>query len=166
VFHGENKHSPKTIIKEEFKMSVQDNIKLDEEEIAAWNAHDVDRAAAIFSDDVVWVDTSSPQPLNGKDAIRQYLQGWFSAFPDITITVKNRVVTEDQVAAELEFVGTNSGPLQFAPGAPAIPATGKKVNGKGTYFVRFKDGKPVEVHSYPDAAGMMMQLGLMPMPGS
>ena len=27
-------------------------------------------------------------------------------------------------------------------------------------------GKPVEVHSYPDLAGMMMQLGLMPMPGA
>ena len=145
-------------------MSVQENIRLDEEEIAAWNAHDVERAVAIFSDDVVWHDTSSPQAMN-KDGIRQYLQGWFSAFPDIKLTVKNRVVTEDQVASELEFVGTNSGDLQLAPGA-AIPATGKTVHGRGTYFVRFRDGKPVEVHSYPDLAGMMMQLGLMPMPGS
>ena len=147
-------------------MSIQDNIKLDEEEIAAWNAHDAERAAAIFPENVVWIDTGSPQPLQGKDAIRQYLQGWFTAFPDIKLTVKNRVVTEDQVAAELEFVGTNNGPLQFGPGTPALPATGRIVNGRGTYFVRFKNGKPVEVHSYPDAAGMMMQLGLMPMPGA
>jgi len=147
-------------------MSVQDNIILDEEEIAAWNAHDVERALAIFPDDVMWQDVSSPRPFNGKDAIRQYLQGWFSAFPDIKITVKNRVVTDDQVAAEIDFVGTNSGALQLAAGAPAIPATGRKVTGKGTYFVRFKDGKPVEVRSYPDVAGMIMQLGLMPMPGS
>ncbi len=147
-------------------MSVQDNIKLDEEEIAAWNAHDVERALAIFPDNVMWHDVSSPQAFDGKGAIGQYLQGWFSAFPDIRITVKNRVATEDYVAAELDFVGTNSGALQLAPGAPAIPATGRTVNGKGTYFVRFKNGKPVEVHSYPDAAGMMMQLGLMPMPGS
>lgn len=146
-------------------MSIQDNIKHDEEEIAAWNAHDVERAVAVFPDEVVWLDTGSPQPLQGKDALRQYLQGWFSAFPDIKITVTNRVVTEDQVASELEFAGTNSGPLQLGPGM-TIPATGKKVNGKGTYFVRFKDGKPVEVHSYPDLAGMLMQLGLMPMPGS
>jgi steroid delta-isomerase-like uncharacterized protein len=146
-------------------MSIQDNLKYDEEEIAAWNAHDVERAVAIFSDDVVWQDTGSPQAMHGKDAIRQYLQGWFSAFPDIKLTVTNRVVSEDQVASELEFVGTNSGPLQLGPGA-SIPATGKKVNGRGTYFVRFKDGKPVEVHSYPDLAGMMMQLGLMPMPGA
>jgi steroid delta-isomerase-like uncharacterized protein len=147
-------------------MSVQDNIKLDEEEIAAWNAHDVERAAAIFPDNVVWRDVTNPQPLQGRDGIRQYLQGWFTAFPDIKITVTNRVATEDYVAAEIDFAGTNNGTLQLAPGMPAIPATGRKVNGKGTYFVHFQNGKPVEVRSYPDAAGMMMQLGLMPMPGA
>ncbi len=146
-------------------MSIQDNLKQDQEEIAAWNAHDVERALAVFPDEVVWRDVSSPQAFPGKDAIGQYLQGWFTAFPDIEITVTNRVVTEDYVAAELDFVGTNSGDLLLAPGA-AIPATGRKVIGKGTYFVHFKNGKPVEVRSYPDVAGMMMQLGLMPMPGS
>ena len=146
-------------------MSIQDNLKIDEENIAAWNAHDVDRFLAIVSDDIMWNDVSNPQPFQGKEAVRQYMQGWFSAFPDIKITVTNRVVTEDQVASELDFTGTNTGDLQLAPGA-TIPATGKKVNGKGTYFVRFQDGKPVEVHSYPDLAGMLMQLGLMPMPGA
>jgi steroid delta-isomerase-like uncharacterized protein len=149
----------------EIKMSIQENLKYDEEEIAAWNAHDVERALAVFPDDVVWQDVSSSQPFSSKDAIRQYLQGWFSAFPDIKITVTNRAITEDQVAAEIDFVGTNTGDLQMAPGA-TIPATGRTVHGKGTYFVRFQDGKPVEVHSYPDSAGMMMQLGLMPMPGA
>jgi steroid delta-isomerase-like uncharacterized protein len=147
-------------------MSVQENLKLDDENIAAWNAHDVDRSLAVLSDDITWHDVGSPQPFTGKDAVRQYIQGWFSAFPDMKITVKNRVVTEDQVASEVEFTGTNSGPLKLAPGAAPIPATGRKITAKGTYFVHFKDGKPVEVHTYPDAAGMMMQLGLMPMPGS
>ena len=147
-------------------MSIQDNLKLDEENIAAWNAHDIDRFLAIVSDDIVWHDVGKPQPYKGKEAVRQYMQGWFSAFPDIKITVKNRLITEDQVAAEVEFTGTNTGPLELAPGAPLIPATGKQVTGKGTYFVRIKNGKAVEVHTYPDAAGMMMQLGLMPKPGS
>ena len=145
-------------------MSVQDNHRIDEAEIAAWNAHDVEQAVAIFPENVTWHDTSSPQAMN-KDGIRQYLQGWFSAFPDIKLTVTNRVVTEDYVASELEFVGTNRGDLQLAPGA-SIPATGKIVHGKGTYFVRFENGNPVEVRSYPDLAGMLMQLGLMPMPGA
>lgn len=147
-------------------MSVQENLKLDEKNFEAWNAHDVDGSLALYADDIVWQDVGSPQAFQGKEAVRQYIQGWFSAFPDIKITVTNRVITEDQVAGELEFTGTNNGPLQFAPGMPAIPATGKKANGKATYFVRIKNGKAVEVHTYPDTAGMMMQLGLMPMPGS
>lgn len=146
-------------------MSTQDNLKLDEENIAAWNAHDADRLLSLLSDDIVWHDVGNPEPLRGKEAVRQFAQGWFSAFPDIELTVKNRVITEDQVAAEVEFAGTNNGPLQISPNTPAIPVTGKKVTGKGTYFVRIRNGKAVEVHTYPDAAGLMMQLGLMPKMG-
>jgi steroid delta-isomerase-like uncharacterized protein len=152
--------------KEEIKMSVQDNLKLDEKNFEAWNAHDIDGSLALYSDDIVWQDVGIPEPLRGKEAVRQYIQGWFSAFPDIKLTVKNRVVSEDQVAGELDWNGTQSGPLQLGPGTPALPATGMKVTGKGTYFVRVKDNKAAEVHTYPDTAGLMMQLGLMPMPGS
>ena len=59
-------------------MSVQDNIKLDEEFIAAWNAHDPNAAVAVLSEDVVWQDVASPQPMRSKDAIRSYLGGWFT----------------------------------------------------------------------------------------
>jgi steroid delta-isomerase-like uncharacterized protein len=147
-------------------MSVQDNLKLDEKNFEAWNAHDIDGSLALYSDEIVWIDVGIQEPLRGKEAVRQYIQGWFSAFPDIKLTVKNRLVTEDQVAGELEWSGTQSGPLQLGPGAPAIPATGKKVVGKGTYFVRIKEHKAAEVHTYPDNVGLMIQLGLMPMPGS
>jgi steroid delta-isomerase-like uncharacterized protein len=146
-------------------MSVQENIRLDEEFIAAWNAHDPDCAVALLSDDVVWKDVGSPEPMHGKAAARQYMQSWFTALPDLKAVVKNRVVTEDQVAVEVGFTGTNSGPVQMGPDAPAIPATGRKVTGQGTYFLRIHNGKGVEVHSYPDVAGMMMQLGLIPSAG-
>jgi len=145
-------------------MAVQENIRLDEAFIAAWNAHDPDRALALLSEDAVWQDVASPAPMGGKAAMRPYLQGWFTAFPDLRAVVKNRVVSDDQVAAEVEFTGTNTGPLQMAPGAPAMPATGKHVKGQGTYFLRVQNGKVVEVHSYPDVAGLMMQLGLLPPP--
>jgi steroid delta-isomerase-like uncharacterized protein len=147
-------------------MSVAENTKLDEQFMAAWNAHDTERAVALLADDVTWQDVSIPQPMKGKAAVRQYMQGWFTAFPDMKATVKNRVVTDDQVAAEVEFVGTNTGPLQMGAGGPAMPATGKKVTGKGTYFVRIRNGKGVSVHTYPDVAGMMMQLGMGARPGA
>jgi steroid delta-isomerase-like uncharacterized protein len=145
-------------------MSTQDNLKLDEESIAALNAHDIERGLKVLSDDVVSYDISSPTPTRGKEANRKNSQGWLTAFPDNKVVVTNRVVSEDQVAGEVEFTGTNSGPLQLAADVPALPATGKKITGKGTYFNRIRNGKIVEQHTYPDVAGMMTQLGQMPAP--
>jgi steroid delta-isomerase-like uncharacterized protein len=116
---------------------------------------------ALLSDDVVWYDIGSPEPMRGKAAARPYLQAWYTAFPDLKSKVVDRIVTEDKVATEIEFTGTNRGSLQMSPSAPAIPATGKLVKGKGTYFLHIRNGKIVEVRTYPDTMGMMMQLGLL-----
>ena len=95
-------------------------------------------------------------------AMKQYVEGWFTAFPDLVGSVANIVANGDDVAAELTFKGTNTGSLQFNPNAPAMPPTGRVVNGRGTFFGRVQNGKFVELHTYPDVAGMMMQLGMMP----
>jgi predicted ester cyclase len=72
----------------------------------------------------------------------------------------NRVVGDDSVAAEIEFTGTNTGPL--AMGGQEMPPTGRTVTGHGTYFAKAGDGRITEFHAHPDIAGMMMQLGFMP----
>jgi predicted ester cyclase len=87
-------------------------------------------------------------------------QAWFTAFPDMSVKQTNRVVSDDAVGAEVQFTGTNSGPMMMA--GKEIPPTGKSVIGRGTYFARVRDGKVVEFNSYPDIPGMMMQLGFMP----
>jgi len=142
-------------------MSMQENVRVDDEFIAAWNAGDTGRTLAVLSDDVVWRDIGNPRSMNGREAARPYVQSWYTAFPDLRATVTNRVVTDDQVAVEVDFSGTHTGPLQMSPEMPAVPPTGRRVNGKGTYFLRIADGKAVEVRTYPDVAGMMMQLGLL-----
>lgn len=43
-----------------------------------------------------------------------------------------------------------------------IPPSGKTVHGRGAYIARVENGEVVEFSSYPDTAGMMMQLGMMP----
>ena len=72
------------------------------------------------------------------------------------------MASEDQVAAEIEFTGTNTGPLQLGAGGPAVHPTGKRINGRGTFFARVRDGQFIELRTYPDLAGLMMQLGLLP----
>lgn len=70
------------------------------------------------------------------------------------------MVGNDSVAAEIVFHGTNTGPM--AMGGMEMPPTGKRAKAHGSYIARVKDGKIVEFRAHLDAAGVMMQLGLMP----
>lgn len=141
-------------------MSREEVEHIDDQGMAAWDTHDAEGFTSIFADDFVVNDVAMPEPIREKDGVRAYAQAWFTAFPDMSLKQTNRVVSDDAVAAEVEFTGTNSGPMMMA--GKEIPPTGKSVNGRGTYFARVRDGKVIEFNSYPDIAGMMMQLGFMP----
>lgn len=132
--------------------------KLDDEMLGSWNDHNIEVFLGHCADDIVWHDISMPEPMQGKDAAGQYFQSWMTAFPDFRATPVNRVIGDDSVAVEVEFGGTNTGPMQM--GEDTIPATGKAVSTKGSYFAIVRDGKLAEMHTYPDLMGMMMQLGL------
>ncbi len=134
--------------------------QIDDQGMAAWDQHDVSAFVDLLASDFVWMDLTLPEPMRSRDQARQYMQAWFTAFPDMRIKQVNRVVGENAVAAEVEFTGTNSGPMMM--GGMEIPPTGKSVLGRGSYFARVEHGKIVRFSSHPDVAGMMMQLGLMP----
>lgn len=140
-------------------MSKEELERIDDLGMRAWDEQDDDAFIALFAEEFVWRDLTLPEPLTTRDEIRAYMQGWFTAFPDMRVQTRNRVIGEDAVAAEIEFTGTNTGPL--ALGGMEIPATGKGVVGQGSYFARVKDGKITEFSSHPDVAGMMVQLGLI-----
>jgi steroid delta-isomerase-like uncharacterized protein len=141
-------------------MSREELERIDDQGMAAWDKHDPDAFIDLFADEFVWRDLTVPDEMRTRDEAKQYMQGWFTAFPDMRVRTTNRVIGDDAVAAEVEFTGTNTGSLSM--GGTQLPATGKSVVSKGAYFARVKDGKVVEFSSHPDAAGMMMQLGLMP----
>jgi steroid delta-isomerase-like uncharacterized protein len=141
-------------------MSKEEIEQLDDRGMAAWDMHDAGAFAGIFADGGVVNDVAGPDPITGAAGIAAYAQTWFTAFPDMSVKQTNRVVSDDAVAAEVVFTGSNSGPMMM--GGKEIPPTGKTVQGKGTYFARVRDGKVVEFNSYPDIAGLMMQLGFMP----
>jgi steroid delta-isomerase-like uncharacterized protein len=141
-------------------MLKQELERIDDLGMAAWDSHKTESFLELFADEFEWSDDTVPQPMHSKDEAAAYMQNWFTAFPDMHARTINRVIGDDAVAAEIEFTGTNSGPL--AMGGMELPATGKSVVGRGTYFTRVRDGKVVEFHTHPDAAGMMAQLGLMP----
>jgi steroid delta-isomerase-like uncharacterized protein len=143
-------------------MSREEIERLDEQSLAAWDSHDSDAFVSMLADDFVWYDWTVPEPMRDREAATRYFNGWVTAFPDMKTTSVSRVVGDDAVATEIEWTGTNTGPMVM--GGNQIPPTNKSVTGRGTYFARFRDGKVVEFRSHPDVAGVMMQLGMMPPP--
>ncbi len=134
--------------------------RLDEQAVAAWDRGDADAFVSLLGDDFVWYDWTLPEPIRDREMARQYFSTWTGAFPDMRTTRTTRVVGEDAVATELEWTGTNSGPMVM--GGNEIPPTHRTVTGRGSYMAWVRDGKIVEFRSHPDVAGIMMQLGLMP----
>jgi steroid delta-isomerase-like uncharacterized protein len=134
---------------------------LDDQGMAAWSNHDADAWDQMFADGFTYYDWTVPEPITDRMALRQAFQAWMTAFPDMHLTTVKRVIGDDAVAAEIEFHGTNSGPMVM--GGMEMPPTNKAVVGRGSYIVSVRDGKIVEFRAYPDAAGVMMQLGLMNM---
>ena len=141
-------------------MSKKELERIDEQGLAAWNAHDPDAFVKMFANDFVWNDATMPEPMRDLTQARQYFAAWMTAFPDMQAKATNRIVGDDGFAVEIEFTGTNTGPMLM--GGNEIPATNKTVTGRGTYFARVRGGKVIEFNSHPDVAGLMMQLGLIP----
>ena len=134
--------------------------RLDDQGMASWDQHDPDAWVAILADDFVIMDWTLPEPIRDKEGAKAYMSAWLQAFPDMRVKQTSRVIGDDAVAAELEFTGTNTGPMVM--GGMEMPPTGKPVTGRGSYIAHVRDGKVVEFSAHPDAAGVMVQLGLMP----
>lgn len=140
-------------------MTPEELAGLDDAGMRAWDTHDADALLGLFAEEFVWRDVAVPEPITTAAGLREYMDTWFTAFPDMRSRTVNRVVGDGSVAAELEFTGTHTGPLRM--GDSELPATGVSVVGHGCYFLRARGGRVVEFSSYPDLAGLLLQLGLL-----
>lgn len=131
-----------------------------DELIKTWNQHDADAAATYYDENISWRDYSLSQPFRGVEEATAAFKSYVKAFPDLQLKILNKLVAEDMVAIQIEFTGTNTGPFEF-PGF-TFPPTNKKVVTTDAIFLKFRNGKLIEVHDYPDVQGMMEQLGLQP----
>ncbi len=125
--------------------------------LAAWNAHDIDKAAAIFAENVVYYDAAVGTPATGTAAARGVVENFVKGAPDLVWKIKGAPVVQDnRVAFEWEFSGTNTGDW-----ADGTKATGKKFHFTGASVFTVKDGKIESQSDYYDALGFYKQLGLL-----
>ncbi len=126
--------------------------------LAAWNAHDADKAASFLVEDVTFFDASVGTPLKGREnAKKNVIESFINAVPDSKWeSIGDPIVNGETVAFEWQYSGTNTGDW-----ADGTSATGKTFEFKGMSVFRFKEDKLVYQGDYYDALGFFKQLGLM-----
>jgi steroid delta-isomerase-like uncharacterized protein len=85
-------------------------------------------------------------------------RGWRAAFPDLRMKVDKALVDGEFVTVLWSREGTNTGE------GNGLPATGKKLKGRGITIWRIAGGKIREEWSEFDQMRIMQQLGLLPSP--
>jgi steroid delta-isomerase-like uncharacterized protein len=135
--------------------------KVAQEALEAFNAHDEQRIRATYADDGTF-EAPGDVKLEGGDAATAYAMVWLNAFPDARLDLHNEIVGGDWVVQEFTFRGTHTATL--ASPAGDVPATGRRVEGRGVQVIRVENGKVAEEHLYYDQVEVLTQLGLMPEP--
>ena len=128
--------------------------------INAWNTHSADKVIEFYAENAELETPESAQLLRGKDAIRENVQGWMKAFPDVTGDIEMEANTGETVALLVHFSGTNRGEIVLGPGQ-TLPATNKKVEMPvGIFATLDSNGKIVKERDVFDLVSYAQQLGI------
>ncbi len=139
----------------------RDNAAIVRDLYDAFNNHDLDRVAAMVTQNFELVDfAADDQTFRGPEGLRQWLQIFLTAAPDAKVEVTNVVAAGDWVFTEHTGRGTHKGPLVGPSGT--IPPTGRKIELPIGELVRVENGKIALIHAYYDGATLMRQLGVLP----
>jgi predicted ester cyclase len=89
-------------------------------------------------------------------AVKRQVEGYRTAFPDLTPTVLGLCAEGDVVCLHWRCTGTHQ--KRFL----GVEPTGKKVTIEGMSFDRYRGGKLIESFSQWDTLGMLQSLGIIP----
>jgi steroid delta-isomerase-like uncharacterized protein len=92
----------------------------------------------------------------GVAALRRFVEGIRTAFPDLRQEVEDIIAEGDRVAARLVVRGTHTGAWELLP----VPPSGRTVEWTETHVVRMQDGRIVEHWENRDELGLLQRLGV------
>ena len=128
--------------------------------IDAFNEADWERFRGVLSPDTVYTETGTGRRVEGADAYVTLCQGWKVALPDVRGTIRGAIATEDQVAQEILWEGTHTGPMETPGGT--LPPSGAQISVEASLWIRFDGDKAREVHHYLDVLSLLQQIGAIP----
>jgi steroid delta-isomerase-like uncharacterized protein len=115
---------------------------------------------ALMSDDATMVDYTQPADMKGKKAFTEFFGMIYKAIPDFKQTRGTQIAADDYVVTEGAMVGTQKGAMG------PLKASNKPINVHFVDVLQMKDGKMVKLWSYGNSVEMLVQTGVIPMPGA
>ncbi|MFX0056612.1 MAG: ester cyclase, partial [Candidatus Hermodarchaeota archaeon] len=107
-------------------MSVEDNIRLVNATLEAFEAHDMDGFVGFMSESVVNYAPGRTEPLRGRDAVKEDNIGFLATYPDVKFKITRIFGDGDMVCAEGFVEGTNTGTIP-GPDGKKMPPTNQSV---------------------------------------
>lgn len=138
-----------------------DHERLIREAFEALNDRDIEVFLGYISESVTVSRPGFDEPLEGKEAYREDLDGLLTAFPDVTVAVDRVFGAGEWMCTTATMTGTHDGPFE-APDGTEIPPTHREFELPQAEIFRIRDGVAEEIYNYYDQMTMMAQLGLVP----
>ena len=140
-------------------MTEQDQIRVAHELLEAFNTNNWEKYKQYMTQDAVYNELGTQRRIEGIGQIIEALQGWKEAMPDVKGTVSNIFAGNNNVAVEVTWKGTHTGPLATPTGT--IPASGKSQTTPGAWILQFEGDSVKESRNYFDMVTFLTQIGAM-----
>ncbi len=138
-------------------MSTQENKELVRRWYNDWSQGNMEALYAPLAPDIV-DHNPVPGQAPGLRGVKEALEMFHTAFPDMRITVDSLIAEADKVVDQITLSGTHTGPLM------GIPPTGKRATITASNIWRISNGKCTEIWHIEDMLRLMQQLGVVSMP--
>jgi steroid delta-isomerase-like uncharacterized protein len=125
----------------------------------AWNAHDPDQLAALYTPDGVYEEIPTNTVAHGADAVRAFAVANFAAFSDIRVQPQAAFQGDDWAVLQALFAGPCTGQL---PGLPA--GAGQPFSIPFATIFRMRDGRIEHNTDHFDLYALRIQIGALPHP--
>jgi len=128
-----------------------------------FNAGELDVYPDLFTADAT-LEAPGAVTGTGPAAMQAFDGVWREASTDFQVTALVQVARDGSVVSENLAEGTHTGTLVTPAGS--FPATGNAIGGKYVGVFEIREGRIAAQRIYFDRAGIMEQLGLIPVPAA
>jgi steroid delta-isomerase-like uncharacterized protein len=115
---------------------------------------------ATLATDAVFEDVPVRQRVQGAEQCIDAIRAWKATFPDLKATVTRGYAIGERVVCEVEWEGTQSGPLEGIFGT--LPPTHKRSRVRAIIVFMLRGGKIIEARHFYDMLTVLNQLGVQP----